>query len=152
VLTLGHNGQVHDRSEQLRGRVDCVGAIIVDAAGRVLMILRGHEPGAGLWSIPGGRVEPGESDQEAVIREVREETGLRVSCGPLIGTAELPGPAGAVLDIRDYRVTVEGGEVLAADDAADARWVTKAEADRLAARGELTGELLATLRSWGVLT
>ena len=51
----------------------------------MLMILRGHEPGKGLWSIPGGRIEPGESDEQAVVREVREETGLEVTCGRLLG-------------------------------------------------------------------
>ena len=58
-----------------RVRVQCVGAVITDESGRMLMILRGHEPGKGLWSIPGGRIEPGESDEQAVVREVREETG-----------------------------------------------------------------------------
>jgi 8-oxo-dGTP diphosphatase len=105
----------------------------------------------GLWSIPGGRIEPGESDQEAVVREVREETGLEVSCGPLLGAVERPGLAGAVVDIRDYRAFVAGGELTPGDDAAGARWVTAAEAAELDAAGQLTGELLATLRSWSVL-
>jgi 8-oxo-dGTP pyrophosphatase MutT (NUDIX family) len=55
----------------------------------------------GLWSIPGGRIEAGESDAAAVVREVREETGLQVSCGPLLGVVERPGLAGTVIDIRD---------------------------------------------------
>ena len=58
-------------------RIPCVGAIIKDPAGRLLLIKRGHAPQAGRWSLPGGRVEPGESDEQAVIREIREETGLR---------------------------------------------------------------------------
>ena len=56
--------------------IPCVGAIVADGEGRLLMIKRGHEPGAGLWSIPGGRIEPGETDTEAVARELTEETGL----------------------------------------------------------------------------
>ena len=48
--------------------IPCVGAIVADGQGRLLMIKRGHEPGAGLWSIPGGRIEPGETDAEAVAR------------------------------------------------------------------------------------
>lgn len=131
--------------------VQCVGAVITDETGRLLLILRGHEPGKGLWSIPGGRIEPGESDPEAVVREVLEETGLHVTCGPLLGAVERPGLAGAVVDIRDYRAQVTGGELQAGDDAAGARWVTAAEAAALDAAGQLTGELLTTLRSWFVL-
>jgi 8-oxo-dGTP diphosphatase len=123
----------------------------------MLMILRGHEPGKGLWSIPGGRIEPGESDDQAVIREVREETGLEVSCGRLLGTARIPGLAATVVVIRDYEAFLAPGTAdgagatatpTAGDDAADVRWVSDAEAGEMDARGEITGGLLAALRSW----
>ena len=132
-------------------RIPCVGAVIRDDAGRLLMILRGHEPGQGLWSIPGGRIEPGETPEQAVVREVREETGLDVSCGPLLGTAELPGLNGAIADIRDYRAFIEPGSAglaTAGDDAADVRWVSEAEAAAMDERGEVTRGLLTTLRAW----
>jgi 8-oxo-dGTP diphosphatase len=132
-------------------RIPCVGAVIRDESGRLLMILRGHDPGRGLWSIPGGRIEPGETAEAAVVREVREETGLEVVCGPLLGTAELPGLAGAVVDIRDYRaylVAATAATPIAGDDAADVRWVTDAEAVSMDERGEVTRGLLATLRGW----
>src|ERR1700761_3001222 len=96
-------------------RIRCVGAIITDAAGRLLLIQRGHDPGAGRWSLPGGRVEPGESDAEALAREMREETGLIVTAGPLVGAGERPGGAGPVLDIRDYAATVTGGQLTPGD-------------------------------------
>ena len=131
-------------------RVPCVGAIINDETGRLLLILRGHEPGKGLWSLPGGRIEAAETDQRAVVREVLEETGLEVSCGPLAGVVERPGLAGAVIEIRDYVAVVTGGELAAGDDAADVRWITPAEAAALDAGGQLTGGLLDALRSWGV--
>jgi ADP-ribose pyrophosphatase YjhB (NUDIX family) len=134
-----------------RTRIPCVGAVIRDDAGRLLMILRGHEPGKGLWSIPGGRIEPGETPEQAVVREVREETGLEVSCGPLLGTAELPGLDGAIVDIRDYLafLRVDSAETAAAgDDAAALRWVTDAEAAAMDERGEVTSGLLTTLRGW----
>ena len=127
--------------------VPCVGAIITDAGGRLLLIKRGHEPGKGLWSIPGGRVEPGETDEQAVIREVREETGLVVQPGRLIGAVRRPTPAGAMLDIRDYAATVTGGTLAAGDDADDARWAGPAELAGLS----LTDGLAEALTDWGVL-
>jgi 8-oxo-dGTP diphosphatase len=134
-----------------RRRVPCVGAIIRDEAERLLLIQRGHEPGAGLWSLPGGRVEAGETDQQAVVREVAEETGLVVTCGRLVGAVERPGPAGSVYEIRDYAALAAGGTLAAGDDAADARWYTPAEAAALEVADRLTDGLMAALRSWGVL-
>lgn len=122
-----------------------MGVVIKDAAGRLLVIKRGHDPGAGLWSLPGGRIEPGETDQQAVAREVMEETGLRVECRRLLGTAELPGPDGTVIDVRDYLAVVTGGALAAGDDAADARWVAAAELDSL----PLTSGLAGYLAAWG---
>ncbi len=111
------------------------------------MIKRGHEPGAGLWSIPGGRVEPGETDAEAVAREMTEETGLTVQVGRLIGRVRRPGLNGAVVDIRDYAATVTGGTLRPGDDAADARWVAPGELRSL----EITEGLIDALTEWGVL-
>ena len=127
-------------------RIPCVGAIIKDPGGRLLLIKRGHPPQAGRWSLPGGRVEPGETDQQAVIREIREETGLKISCDRLVGSVERLS-ADAVLEIRDYAATVTGGELSAGDDAADARWVSPAELGAL----PLTSGLAETLAGWGVL-
>jgi 8-oxo-dGTP diphosphatase len=127
--------------------IPCVGAIVADGQGRLLMIKRGHEPGAGLWSIPGGRIEPGETDAEAVAREMIEETGLTVEVGRLIGRVQRPGLNGAVIDIRDYAATVTGGTLRAGDDAADARWVAPGELAAL----EITDGLIDALTGWGVL-
>lgn len=130
-----------------RRRIPCVGAIIKDPGGRLLLIRRGHAPEAGRWSLPGGRVEPGESDQQAVIREIREETGLEIECDQLIGSVERISPPDAVLEIRDYAATVTGGVLVAGDDAAEVRWVSPAELGRL----PLTSGLAETLAGWGVL-
>jgi 8-oxo-dGTP diphosphatase len=127
--------------------IPCVGAIITDGRGRLLLIKRGHEPDAGLWSLPGGRVEPGETDEQAVVREIREETGLSVQCDRLVGSVQRAGLAGAVVDIRDYAVTVTGGELAAGDDAADACWVSPADLAGL----PVTGGLVEALTAWGVL-
>jgi ADP-ribose pyrophosphatase YjhB (NUDIX family) len=124
-----------------------VGAIVFDRQGRLLMIQRGHDPGAGLWSIPGGRIEPGETDEQALVRELLEETNLQVMVGRLVGRVRREGPSGTVIDIRDYAATVAAGTLCAGDDAADARWVTAAELGRL----EVTEGLIEALTEWGVL-
>jgi 8-oxo-dGTP diphosphatase len=127
--------------------IPCVGAIVRDDAGRLLLIKRGHEPGAGLWSVPGGRIEPGETDAEALVREMAEETGLQVEPGRLIGRVQRPGLGEDVIDIRDYAATVTGGTLRPGDDAADARWFGEEELAAL----EVTEGLLEALTDWGVL-
>jgi len=127
--------------------IPCVGAVIRDDKGRLLLVKRGHEPGAGLWSLPGGRIEPGETDAEALKREMREETGLEVEPGPLLGAVRRPAGDGDVIDIRDYAAMIIGGTLKPGDDAADARWVSGEELDSLA----ITDGLVEALISWGVL-
>jgi 8-oxo-dGTP diphosphatase len=127
-------------------RIRCVGAVIRDG-GRLLLIRRGHPPGEGLWSLPGGRVAAGESDHDAVIREVGEETGLSVVPGAFLGAVERPAPGGAVFDIRDYTAAVTGGLLAAGDDAADAAWVTPAQFASL----PVTPGLAEALTQWHVL-
>lgn len=100
----------------------CVGAVAV-LDGRLLLIRRGHGPAAGEWSVPGGRVEPGETVVEAVVRELAEETGLEGVCGPLMGWVERIGDDHHFV-ILDFEVTVlDDAEPVAGDDAAEAAWV-----------------------------
>ena len=82
----------------------CVGAIALDDD-RLLLIRRGHGPAAGEWSIPGGRVEAGETLAEAVVRELVEETGIEGVCDQLVGWAERIGPDHHFV-ILDFSVTV----------------------------------------------
>ncbi|GGP11781.1 NUDIX hydrolase [Nonomuraea glycinis] len=124
-----------------------MGAIVFDPSRRLLVIRRGHPPGEGLWSLPGGRVEPGETDAAAVRREVLEETGLLVRVGAPAGAVDRPAPNGGTYVIRDYLATVTGGSLAAGDDAADARWCTHDELVRL----PLTAGLLDALTLWNVL-
>lgn len=129
-------------------RVPCVGAIVRDEAGRLLLVRRGRPPSMGTWSVPGGRVEPGETVAAAVAREVAEETGLQVSVGARVGRVEREGPAGAVYVIDDFACALVGGTLRAGDDAAAARWVADSDLDAL----PTAPGLLDALRAWGVLS
>jgi ADP-ribose pyrophosphatase YjhB (NUDIX family) len=127
--------------------VPCVGAVVHDEEHRLLMIRRANPPGAGRWSLPGGRVEAGESDTEAVCREVAEETGLVVTVGMQVGTVVLAGVAGSSYDVRDYACAVTGGRLRAGDDATEVRWVRRAELLTL----DTAPGLVDTLTGWGML-
>ncbi len=100
---------------------DCVG-VICFRGDHVLMIKRGQPPRMGEWSIPGGRIEPGESEQAAALRELMEETGITADLGPKI--ADIPAIfEGYHYRLHDYIATWTGGEPTAGDDAADCVFV-----------------------------
>lgn len=102
-----------------------VGAVVVEDD-CLLMVRRGHAPGAGEWSVPGGRVRDGESVHEALVREVGEETGLAVVVDDFLGWLERIGDSGHFV-ILDFRARVMGGELEAGDDAEEARWIPLAD-------------------------
>ena len=112
-----------------------VAAIVFDEEGRVLVIERGRPPGAGLWSVPGGRLELGESIADGVAREVLEETGLIVEVGALAEVVERVTRTEAGTwhhVIHDHLARVIGGELRAGDDVRAARFVTAQELVALA--------------------
>jgi ADP-ribose pyrophosphatase YjhB (NUDIX family) len=140
----------------------------------LLLIRRANPPGRWRWSLPGGRVEPGETDAQAVTREVAEETGLTVTAGRLVGVVRRPGPrgparpapgpgpandsggdanperpqAGVIFDIYDYSCRVVGGAPAAGSDASGLRWVDAAAFAALDGAGALVDLLAETLRGW----
>jgi ADP-ribose pyrophosphatase YjhB (NUDIX family) len=132
-------------------RVPCAGAIVRDDDGRVLLVRRGTEPGRGLWSVPGGRVEEGESAAAAAAREVHEETGLRIRVDSLAGVVERAGPGDVIYVIEDFHAHPASGAdpraVHAADDAAEVGWFAADELIRM----DCVGGLVEALREWSVV-
>lgn len=110
-----------------------VGAVIV-LEGKILLEQRKNEPGKGKWSIPGGKVELGETPEQAVIRETKEETGLVVGNPVLIDvvsqvTLDENGKVKYHFVIIDYFVRLKSGKLEAASDAASLEWVTFGEVE-----------------------
>jgi 8-oxo-dGTP diphosphatase len=110
-----------------------VGAVILDH-GKLLLEKRGNEPAKGKWSIPGGVVELGESLEDAVIRETKEETCLDVEAPRLIDVVDQvdldeEGRVKYHFVIVDYFVTVKGGTVKADSDADELQWVAFEEVE-----------------------
>ena len=129
--------------------IPCVGAVVFDDCERILLVKRANPPAQGTWSLPGGRLEPGEDASRGVIREVLEETGLMVSVQREVGTVTRPSPTGDIYVIRDFLCQLHGDpRVVAADDAADARFFDSSELRRIP-----TSEgLLEALEDWGLLS
>jgi 8-oxo-dGTP diphosphatase len=124
----------------------CVGAVALDDD-RLLLIRRGRGPAAGDWSVPGGRVERGETLADAVVRELAEETGLEGVCDELVGWVERIGPRHHYV-ILDFRVTVLSSiQPVAGDDAAEAAWVPRDQVAEL----KLVDGLAEFLHEHGIL-
>ncbi len=113
-----------------------VGAIIIEPArtkdARVVLVKRAHPPIAGQWSIPGGALEVGEFVRDAAVREAREETGLVVEPGELLGVYDrvvrhADGRVQYHYVLVDFLCRPVGGELQAASDAAEVRWFTREE-------------------------
>ena len=121
-----------------------VGAVVLDADERILLVRRGHEPLLGEWSIPGGALELGERLEDGVRREVREETGLDVTPEEIVAVFDHISHAGDDPErvrfhyvLVDYRCRVAGGTLRSATDVTEARW---------ASWNELTGHSALAVR------
>lgn len=111
-----------------------IGAIII-CDGKILLEKRKNDPGKGKWSVPGGKVELGESIEQTVLREVREETGLKVEKPEhidIVDNIELDehGKTKYHFVIADYFVKLKEGTAKAASDAEDVRWVQLGEVEK----------------------
>jgi 8-oxo-dGTP diphosphatase len=116
--------------------IAAVAGIAFDQRGRVLLVRRGRGSAQGTWSVPGGRIEPGETAADAVAREMAEETGLDVAVIGLVTAVDwierdADGTLRRHFVILDHLVEVRGGQLAAGDDAAEARWVAFDELDQL---------------------
>jgi 8-oxo-dGTP diphosphatase len=105
-----------------------VDAVITDAGGRILLMQRGTEPFRGTWVLPGGIVEPGETVEQACVREVEEEVGLKVRVVRLIGVYSTPGrdPRGAFVSLA-FHATIAGGALRVTEEARAHRWLEAGE-------------------------
>jgi 8-oxo-dGTP diphosphatase len=111
------------------------------------MVRRGREPAKDLWSLPGGRVERGEYISDALAREVKEETGLDVTAGELVGIFEIVGDGHHYVVLDFAADASRGGDPQPGGDAAEVRWVPLKEVAAL----ECTPRFVETMRGWGVL-
>ncbi len=114
-----------------------VGAVVL-REGRVLLVRRGVAPANGLWAIPGGGLELGETLREAAEREILEETGITICAGEPVFTCDVcqrddDGRVRFHYVIVDLAADYVSGEVLGADDALEARWVAPEEIENLPA-------------------
>ena len=116
-------------SNPLPAPVPAVGVVCL-RGGSVLLIRRGTPPRQGEWSLPGGRIEPGERAMDAALRELREETGVEAEITGLIDVVDGLFPeAGRHYVLIDYAARWLSGEPVAGDDAAEARFVALDEVE-----------------------
>ena len=123
-----------DAMERMNGRndqtrTDCVG-VICFRDDDVLLIRRTNPPRAGEWSLPGGRIEPGETEAAAALRELQEETGVIARLGPKVATIDADFE-GFCYRLHDYVAEWESGTPRGADDAKEARFFPVTEISAL---------------------
>jgi 8-oxo-dGTP diphosphatase len=120
-----------------------VGAVVLREDGAVVLVRRARPPAVGTWTLPGGKVEGAETLEEAIVREVFEETSLHVTPGAIVETLDLE-REGFSYRITDFVCHVKGGgseDLRAGDDVDAARWVSHGDLTLLG----LTPEVLRVI-------
>ena len=131
-------------------RRQAAGAVVVREDGRVLLIQRGRPPGAGDWTLPGGKVEPGETPAQTIVRELHEETGLRVEIVAALRVVEIDRERFSYA-IHEHLCVPSAGEpetLCPADDAADARWVQPVDLVRYSVTPAVEAVVAEALARW----
>ena len=137
--------------EQPSPPVVAVGVVARDRRGRLLLVRRANPPAAGRWSLPGGRVEAGETLAEAAARELAEETGLRAGFGPVAGVVERLGEGYHYVIVDLWAELDEDAVPKAGDDATAVRLASPEELPGIDLSPGL-GRFLAELGCWPVDT
>ena len=136
----------------MRAPIPAVSAFIVEGD-KILLIRRGAAPAMGKWAAPGGAIEVGETTEEALQREVLEETGLEIKVGKLAGVSDIIVRDEDTAEIRYHYVLVTffataiGGQLNPSSDATDARWVALSEVRNY----DVTKTVIARLEENGLI-
>jgi 8-oxo-dGTP diphosphatase len=116
--------------------IPAAGGVVLDDASRILVVRRGRPPSAGEWTLPGGRVEDGESPEVAAAREVLEETAVEARVVAPLGVVIIV-REGVVYAIHEFLMSSRGDQPpRAGDDASDARWVIREDLEGLGVRSD----------------
>lgn len=112
-----------------------VGAVLFDND-RVLLVKRSNDPAKGMWAVPGGKIQPGETMQQALVREIKEETGLVIEVGDIVYVFDVikhneKNKITFHYVIIDFLCDLTSGELRAGDDAQEARWISRRELNQL---------------------
>lgn len=109
-----------------KNRAVTLDAVIINDKDQILLVKRGNEPYKGLWANAGGYLDPNETAEQGIMREVKEETGLDAQSATFLNVYTSPDrhPDQAISVAYAVKVT---GELKAGDDAADVRWFDKAD-------------------------